>query len=97
MVDAFRQQRAYGLIPIVAMLAAFYLLLGYTSAPVLLVNAIYWAGLVAYLAWSHWFTRMRLARLDLPRPYLRQFGVARAVQYLGIGVLLAALIRENVL
>jgi len=96
LVDAFRGQRAYGLIPLVALFAAYYALMSYTavSRPVLFVA--YWMALLAYLVWSFWFTRRTLSTLNLPRAYLTQFGIARAIQYIGLGVSLAAVIGDGI-
>lgn len=94
--DAFRGQRMYGLIPLVALLALYFGLLSYTSVSRSLVSGVYWAALVVYLAWSFWFTKRRMAALLLPQAYLTQFAIARAVQYVGIGVLLAAVIGDGI-
>ncbi|MBL9081613.1 MAG: hypothetical protein JNK76_07400 [Planctomycetales bacterium] len=96
LVDAFRGQRAYGLLPIFVLLAVNFLMLRYTSVSRSLISAVYWAGLLVYLAGTFWFTRTRLAALHLPQTYLTQFGIARAIQYVGIGVLLAVVIAEGV-
>ena len=96
LVDTFRAQRAYGLIPLVVLLAAYFALLTYTSVSRSLVSAIYWGAFLTYLAWNFWFTRARLATLHLPQTYLTQLGVARAIQYVGLGVLLATLITEGI-
>jgi len=42
------------------------------------------------------FTRKTLSALNLPRAYLTQFGIARAVQYIGLGIVLAAVIGEGI-
>jgi len=64
------------------------------SRPVLFVA--YWLALLAYLVWSFWFTRRTLSTLNLPRAYLTQFGIARAIQYIGLGVSLAAVIGDGI-
>jgi hypothetical protein len=96
LVDAFAGQRAYGLIPLVVLFAGYFALLTYTSVSPSLLLVGYWLALIAYLAWNFWSTRARLATLHLPQSYLTQFGIGRVVQYVGLGVMLAALIGENV-
>ena len=96
LVDAFRGQRAYGLIPLAILFAVYYALISYTSTSRSLLLVAYWVALLAYLAWNFWFTRTRLATLGLPKTSLTHFGIARAVQYVGFGVLVAAAIGEEI-
>lgn len=96
LVDAFSRQRAYGLIPLVMLIAGYFALLNYATVSPRLISIAYWLALLAYLVWNFWFTRARLATLHLPPSFLTQFGIARAVQYIGVGVLLAAVIGEGI-
>lgn len=88
LLDAFRGQRAYGLIPLAVLLGGYFVLLRFTVISSALLSPGYWLGLLAYLAWNFWFTRSLLASLRLPKSYLTQFNVAQVIQYGGLGVLL---------
>lgn len=93
LVDAFSGLRAYSLIPLVAIMAAYFIFMQHPVMSFQALTILYLGAFVAYIAWNFWFTRRRLLRLDLPRAYLTWIGIARGLQLAGFALLLVGLIR----
>ena len=96
LLDAFSGMQAYSLVPLIVLLALYFGLFQFTSVSVFAITVGYFALLVAYAIWSYWFTRRKLATLDLPDSYLRKHGMARTIQYVGLGVFFAVAISAGI-
>lgn len=92
LVDAFSGLRAYSLIPLVAIMAAYFILMQHPVMSFQALTILYLVAFVAYIAWNFWFTRRRLRTLDLPRAYLNRIGIARGLQLAAFALLLVGLI-----
>lgn len=87
LVDAFSGQRAFGLVPPLVLLAVFFVVLKYTRISPSAVTIAYWIALLIYILFNFVYTQRTLKKLSLPTAYVQQFGIARSVQYVGLGVL----------
>ena len=92
LMDAFSGIQAYGLIPLIALLAMYFGLMQFTSTPITTITVSYFVLLFVYIIWSYLFTRKRLVSLDLSQEYMTKFGMARAIQYVGLGFFFAVAI-----
>ena len=96
LLDAFSSQRAFGLIPLVVLVGIYFVLVYRTSMPYRTVTFGYFGALLVYLGIMFRSTQRTMRGLALPPSYMKLFGVGRVVQYLGVGVLLAALLNDVV-
>jgi hypothetical protein len=92
LMDAFSGIQAHGLIPLIALLALYFGLIQFTSMPATTITVSYFLLLFVYIIWGYWFTRKRLVSLALPQEYMAKFGIARAIQYVGLGIFFAVAI-----
>lgn len=84
LMDGFSATRAYSLIPLVALMAAFWLLSTRTAVDRTLMAVGYFGALVLYVVARACLTQRKLLRLQLPANYRRTFTVAQVVSFLGI-------------
>jgi len=90
LLDAFSGLRAYSAIPVVVLVVAFLGLGRSGIVPVRPLFTGYGVAVLAYLAGMFWYTRRKLATLELPQEYLQQFWIARSLSLVGVVVFLAA-------
>ncbi len=97
LVDAFSGVRVYALIPLAVIMGAYFVLIQYPVMSLRMLTVLYLCAFAIYIGWSFWFTRRRLLKLDLPKPYLIQIGIARAVRLASLAVLLLAVLSLGII
>lgn len=92
LVDAFAGMRMYSLIPFVVIMVAYFVLIQHPVMSIQALTVFYLGTFVIYIAWSYWFSRRRLLKLDLPKAYMTHVGIARIVRFVGFALLLVAVL-----
>ncbi len=89
LIDSFSGMQAYSLIPLALLLGLYFLLIRFTATSTSILLVGFFLVLICYIAWNYWFIRKKMSALDLPESYLSKNGIARVIQYAGLGVFLA--------
>ena len=90
LVEAFSGMRLVTLAPMFALIVLYLALGTATMAPATL-HAIYFGGLLAFVAAMQVLVRNRLSKLGLPPGYLRLSGIGRTLKLAGLAVMLVSL------
>jgi hypothetical protein len=92
LMDGFSATRAYGLIPLVLLIAAYWLLMSQTEVDKSLLTIAYFASLIAYLGIRAFLTQRKLDQLAMPAPYRNSYTAAQTVSFVGLAWFLFAML-----
>lgn len=84
LMDGFSSARAYSMIPLLALIAAFWFLSSQTNVDKQHLAIGYFGLLIVYVIVRAILNQRKLAQLDLPADYNRTFTIAQIVSFLGI-------------
>lgn len=85
LMDGFSTARAYAMIPLLLLMAAFWFLITQTNVDKQYLMIGYFGLLIVYIISRVILNQRKIAQLDLPNDYLRTFTIAQVVSLLGIG------------
>jgi hypothetical protein len=83
-MDGFSAARAYGLIPLVALIAVFGIVSTQTNVDRTYVGIGYFSLLILYIVARSYLSQRTLIQLELPKNYRFTFTVAQLVSLLGV-------------
>jgi hypothetical protein len=84
LMDGFSGARAYAMIPLLVLIAAYVLLMSNKSLNRQWVTGGYFVCLFVYLAIRVVLTQIKLTKLDLPKDYQLKFNIGQAISFAGI-------------
>lgn len=84
LMDGFSTARAYSMIPLLILIAAFWFLSTQTTVDKKYLAIGYFGLLIAYVIARVILNQRKIAQLDLPADYNRTFAVAQVASFIGI-------------
>ena len=84
LIDGFSKMRAYSLIPLVALIGGYWLLIRQSGIDARILTFGYFGMLVGYMVVKGIWTHKKLVALDLPSKYRRYFNISQSVSLLGV-------------
>jgi hypothetical protein len=84
LMDGFSRTRAYSLVPLLIMIAVFWLLMTQTTLEKQVISVGYFGVLAAYVIVRSVLNRQKLIQLKLPAEYRRAFAIAQIVSLVGL-------------
>jgi uncharacterized membrane protein YiaA len=84
LMDGFSTTRAYSMIPLLLLIAAFWFLISQTQIDKRFLTVAYFALLLVYVVFRAILNQRKIKELDLPNDYNRMFTIAQVVSFLGI-------------
>ena len=91
-VDKFSGFAAYGLIPFIVIIAAYFLLAKYTEMDRALLTWLYLGILVILIVGTQIYSIQKLKELNLDSRYMKMYTVARVVSLTGFAVFIIAVL-----
>ena len=95
LMDGFSAARAYGLIPLVALIAVFWVVSTQTNVDRTYVGIGYFSLLILYVIVRAFLNHRKLIQLQMPSDYRRAFTIAQSVSFIGIAWFFFALVYAN--
>lgn len=84
LMDGFSKTRSYSMIPLLALIAAYWYLMTQTSVNKQFLNVGYFGLLTIYVVVRSILNQTKLVQLDMPADYRRMFTIAQVVSFLGV-------------
>jgi hypothetical protein len=92
MVDAFSSFRKYSLVPVLGLIALYFLLAWFIGSDVRLY-ALFLVLLLCYVLAINIFIVRKLLVLDLPRPVVMSYIITSLIKLAGLGIFFAVMFR----
>ena len=84
LMDGFSRTRAYSMIPLLALVGAFWFLMTRTKIDRILISAAYFGLLITYIVARIILNQRKLTELDMPDHYKKTFTIAQVVSFCGV-------------
>ena len=84
LMDGFSTTRAYSMIPLLLLIAAFWFLNSETNIDKQILTAGYFGLLLVYIIARVVLNQRKIAQLELPGEYTRLFTLAQVVSFIGV-------------
>jgi hypothetical protein len=84
LMDGFSTTRAYSMIPLLLLIAAFWFLNSETNIDKQILTAGYFGLLLVYIIARVVLNQRKIAQLELPGEYTRMFTLAQVVSFIGV-------------
>jgi len=84
LMDGFSTTRAYTMIPLLLLIAAFWFLNSETNIDKQILTAGYFGLLLVYIIARVVLNQRKIAQLELPGEYTRLFTLAHVVSFIGV-------------
>jgi hypothetical protein len=84
LMDGFSTTRAYSMIPLLLLIAAFWFLNSETNIDKQILTAGYFGLLLVYIIARVVLNQRKIAELELPGEYTRLFTLAQVVSFIGV-------------
>ena len=84
LMDGFSRTRAYSMIPLLALVGAFWFLMTRTTIDRNLISAAYFGLLIIYIVARIILNQRKLTELDMPDHYKKTFTIAQVVSFCGV-------------
>lgn len=84
LMDGFSTTRAYAFIPLFILIAAFWLLVTYTTINLQYLTVGYFSLLICYVLIRTGMNQQKMRQLDLPKSYQRMFTISQMISLVGI-------------
>ena len=84
LMDGFSRTRAYSMIPLLALVGAFWFLMTRTKIDRNLISAAYFGLLITYIVARIILNQRKLTELDMPDHYKKTFTIAQVVSFCGV-------------
>ena len=91
LMDGFSTTRAYSMIPLLLLIAAFWFLNSETNIDKQILTAGYFGLLLVYIIARVVLNQRKIAQLELPGEYTRMFTLAQVVSFIGVAWFLFAM------
>ena len=92
MIDKFSGFAAYGMIPYVVIIAAYFLVAKYTEIDKVLLTWLYFGLLILMIIATQIYSIKKLREMDLDSGYMRKYTIARVISMTGFAVFMIAVI-----
>lgn len=94
LIDSFSGMRAYGFIPVVLIIIIYFLIVEFTAIDGAVLHIGYIVLLLLFIIGMQSFIYNKLTKLNFPKEYIKVFNVSRIIYFVGIGLLVAALLPQ---
>jgi hypothetical protein len=84
LMDGFSKTRAYSLVPLLVLIAAFWVLLTQTGLDRQLISIGYFAALIVYVLVRSVMNQRKLISLGMPAEYRQMFTLAQVLSFVGL-------------
>jgi hypothetical protein len=84
LMDGFSRTRAYSMIPLLALVGAFWFFMTSTDIDRNLISVAYFGLLIAYIVVRIILNQRKLTDLDMPDHYKKTFTIAQIVSFCGV-------------
>ena len=84
LMDGFSATRMYSMVPLLALVAAFWFLLTKTEVNKRVVTMCYFGLLALYVVVRTILNQKKLTTLEMPQQYRRSFMIAQAISLVGV-------------
>jgi len=84
LMDGFSRTRAYAMIPLLALVGAFWFLMTRTKIDPNLISFAYFGLLIAYIVVRIFIDQRKLTQLEMPDQYKKTFTIAQVVSFCGV-------------
>jgi hypothetical protein len=84
LMDGFSKSRAYSLVPLLVLIAAFWVLLTQTGLDRQLISIGYFAALIVYVLVRSVMNQRKLISLGMPAEYRQMFTLAQVLSFVGL-------------
>jgi len=84
LMDGFSKTRAYSMVPLLILIAAYWYLMTQVSANKQVLTAAYFGLLIAYVVIRSIMNRTKLSQLKMPAKYVRMFSLSQVISLLGV-------------
>ena len=84
LMDGFSRTRAYSMIPLLALVGAFWFLMTRTKIDRNLISAAYFGLLITYIVARIILNQRKLTELNMPDHYKKTFTIAQVVSFCGV-------------
>ena len=84
LMDGFSNVRAYSIVPLLVLMAVFWLLMTQTQLSRFVVTMGYFGALVLYIAIRTILNRRKLIELAMPASYRQSFMIAQVISLVGL-------------
>lgn len=95
LMDGFSKTRAYSMIPLLILIAGYWLLVTQTSVDTQYLTFGYFGLLVFYVIVRSTMNQRKLTALEMPADYRRMFTFAQVVSFIGIAWFFFAMFYET--
>ena len=84
LMDGFSATRMYSMVPLLALVAAFWFLVTKTEVNKQVVTIAYFGLLAIYVVVRTILNQKKLTTLEMPQQYRRSFMIAQAISFVGV-------------
>jgi len=92
MIDKFSGFAAYGMIPYVVIIAAYFLVAKYTEIDKVLLTWLYFGLLILMIIGTQIYSVKKLREMDLDSDYMKKYAIARVISMTGFTIFMAAVL-----
>ena len=92
MIDKFSGFAAYGMIPYVVIIAAYFLVAKYTEMDKIMLTWLYFGLLILMIIATQIYSIKKLREMDLDSGYMRKYTIARVISMTGFAIFMVAVL-----
>jgi hypothetical protein len=95
LMDGFSRSRAFSMLPALGIIGAYWLLLTKTAMSRHFLTVAYFGALVVYVVLHGVYNQRKMAQLDLPASYRKNYLLSQAISFAGIAWFFYTLMLEH--